>query len=279
MNLTPLLTGRQLIDDVDAAAPAAGECAFWWLGQQGFIVKLAARVLYLDPYLSPRADRRVPPLLAGSDVTNADIILGTHDHIDHIDRPALPAMAAASPQARIVIPELRRAGLAHDLAIDPARFVGMDDGATVELGGVRISAVASAHELLDRDAASGRYPYLGYVIEGGGVTIYHAGDCCMYEGLITKLRRWRFDLAFLPINGRDARRLRRGCIGNMTYQEAADLAGAIEPRLTVPAHYEMFEHNSQDPQPFVEYMQVKYPRLATCLPRHGQRIMLPPLQP
>ncbi|MBR4124638.1 MAG: hypothetical protein IKR13_00405, partial [Victivallales bacterium] len=76
--------------------------------------------------------------------------------------------------------------------------------------------------------------------------------------------------ALLPINGRDAWRLTHDCIGNMTYQEAADLAGLLTPRLTVPAHYDMFPNNQEDPWLFTEYMRVKYPRLATRIAKPGE---------
>ena len=88
------------------------------------------------------------------------------------------------------------------------------------------------------------------------------------------LRRWPLDLAFLPINGRDARRLAANCIGNMTYQEAVDLAGAVKPGLTVPAHFEMFAMNSENPQLFVDYLKVKYPSLRALIPQHGQRVVV-----
>ena len=57
----------------------------------------------------------------------------------------------------------------------------------------------------------------------------------------------------------------------MTYQEAADLAGAIRPGLTIPTHFDMFAANSENPQLFVDYMRVKCPHLATRVPRHGER--------
>ena len=64
---------------------------------------------------------------------------------------------------------------------------------------------------------------------------------------------------FLPINGRDAARFRRGCLGNMTYQEAVDLAGELKPRLIVSIHYDMFADNAEDPRNFVDYLNAKYP--------------------
>ena len=112
---------------------------------------------------------------------------------------------------------------------------------------------------------------LGLVFEVNGCTFYHAGDTCIYEGLQTKLREWELDVMLLPINGRDAKRLAAGCIGNMTYQEAADLAGALRPRVVIPAHYDMFANNSGDPTAFAEYVRIKYPDLRAHICIHGQR--------
>jgi len=265
--------GRALIEDIDNCRVAAGEFALWWLGQQSFVLKLGQAVVYLDPFLTPLADRRVPALLAAAEIRNATLVLGSHDHLDHIDREHWPAMAAASPGARFVVPELLREGLSRDLGLPAGRLLGADEGLSVEHAGVRVTGVAAAHEFLDRDAATGRYPYLCYVIEGNGCTLLHAGDTCVYEGLLTKLRAWRFDAAMLPINGRDARRLRANCLGNMTYQEAADLAGGLAPGLTIPAHYDMFAFNAADVTEFVDYMAVKYPHLPTRVFRYGERFV------
>jgi L-ascorbate metabolism protein UlaG (beta-lactamase superfamily) len=87
------------------------------------------------------------------------------------------------------------------------------------------------------------------------------------------LARFDVDLALLPINGRDAERYARNCISNMTYQEAADLAGDLKPRLTIPAHFDMFPGNTADPDAFQKYMAVKYPHLPVAIPQHGQRLL------
>lgn len=264
-------TGQALITDINDCKLLENQCAVWWLGQQSFVVKLGQSILYLDPFLSPHADRLIQPLLTPEEVTNADIIFGTHDHADHIDRPAWPVLAKSSPAAKFVVPDLLLPVLAHDLGIPMQRFIGMDDGKTVGLRDIRISGIAAAHESLNRDQATGRYPCLGFVVESGGIAMYHAGDTCIYEGLQAKLRRWKLHLVFLPINGRDARRLAAGCIGNMTYQEAADLAGALEPAVTIPGHFDMFAMNSEDPQLFADYMRVKYPHLNVMVLPYGEK--------
>ena len=269
-----MISADALISDIDACSVPTGGAAIWWLGQHSFIVKPGETVLYIDPFLSPLKSRLVPPLLEAEQVRNADFILGSHDHIDHIDRAVWAALAERSPGATFVVPELLRERLSDELDIAADRFAGVDDGESFESGGVKITGVAAAHELLDRDEATGRYPYLGFVIEANGCAIYHAGDTCNYEGLLTRLQAWKLDLALLPINGRDAKRLAGGCIGNMTYQEAADLAGALRPGLTIPTHYDMFAGNREDPGLFIDYMTVKYPDLARVLCDYGHAIII-----
>jgi len=271
MGVAIMQTGPALIHDIGACAVPAGQAAFWWLGQHGFAVKLAQTVCYLDAFLSPVEGRLVEPLLQPDEVTNADLVFGSHDHGDHIDREAWPRIAAASPQAKFVVPDLLRDRIVRELGLPDDRVLGLDEGMMIAVGDVSATAVPAAHEFLDCDPQTGRHPYVGFVLEGNGVRLYHAGDTCLYEGMQALLRRWTFDLALLPINGRDARRLAAGCIGNMTYQEAADLAGVLRPGLTVPTHFEMFAFNGEDPQLFLDYMRVKYPDLATHLPRHGER--------
>jgi L-ascorbate 6-phosphate lactonase len=263
-----------LIDDIQACAVSLGCAAFWWLGQHGFAVKLGRTVCYIDAFLTPLADRLVPPLLVPEEMTNADLVLGSHDHADHIDREAWPRIAASSPLAKFVVPALLRERIVREVGLPDDCVLGVDRNLTIAVDGVSVTRVPAAHEFLDCDPQTGLHPYLGFVVEGNGFQLYHAGDTCLYEGVQAMLRRWTFDLALLPINGRDAKRLAADCIGNMTYQEAGDMAGTIRPGLTVPTHFEMFAMNSETPRLFLDYMRVKYPDLSTHLPCHGERVVV-----
>ena len=247
-----------------------GNFALLPLGQHSFLMKTARHLIAFDPYLTADKERLVAPPIGPEELADCDLILGSHDHGDHIDRPSLPAMACSASRATMVVPEAVRA----TIPFPAERLRGMNDGGVLECDGIRITAIASAHELLNRDEATGLYPCLGYVVEADGVTAYHSGDCCIYEGLQTKLSRWKFDVMMLPINGRDAKRLKNDCIGNMTYQEAVDLAGALRPKLVVPAHFDMFAMNLGDPKLFQEYLEVKYPGIACAIPVPGKSICL-----
>lgn len=265
-------TGNALLADIDNLALKPHELAFWWWGQMSFVVKLGGKVLYFDPYLAERPSRTVPPLAGADTIKHADWVFGSHDHSDHIDPVAIKGIAAASPQARFVCSRVSSKHV-HALGVAESRIVALDDGVTYEGDGIRISAIAAEHEFFDRDPVLG-YPHLCYIVEAAGRTILHLGDTLRYDGMIAKLKKWRFDVMFVPINGRDAERFARRCWGNMTYQEAVDLAGALRPGLTVPGHYEMFANNSQNPQAFADYMRVKFPDLPFWIGEHGQAVVV-----
>ena len=252
-----MLTGKQLFAAVEKCESPG---AFWWLGQHTFIVKLGETVVLIDPFLTERDDRNVPPLFKPADAAGiVDFVLCTHDHLDHIDPAAIPGLAADT-DALFVAPTAHE-GRMLSLDVPESRLTLIDDEESADLDHISIHGVKAAHEFFEQ-TEEGFYPFLGYVIEGAGRTVYHAGDTLWWDGLQTRLRRWHIDVAFVPINGRDARRYARNILGNMTYQEAADLIGGLAVSLAVPAHYDMFDGNLEDPQLFVDYVNVKYPNQA-----------------
>ena len=267
-------TGRALMDEVLNSRPGQGEVYFWWLGQLGYLVRLGDVTLMIDGYLTDNDVRLQPPMLKPEELRGVDYILGTHDHDDHIDRPSWRVIAKTLPEARFVVPSPFVEDLARDLDVPRERLVGISEGKyDFEAEGIRIEGVAAAHETLDRDPATGEYPYTGYVITGNGVKLYHSGDCVVYDGLERKLlEKGPFDVAFLPINGRDGRRFRSGCMGNMTFQEAVSLVCNIRPALTVPGHYDMFPGNTANPIDFTDYLEAREPALEYWIGSRGTRV-------
>jgi len=248
--------------------PEPDTLVFYWLGQHGWLIRTQFTVIGIDLYLTPSPRRLVPSFFAPEQADFLDFVLCSHEHSDHFDRPSLPGILSASPDATVVVPEVlldetrRLAGA----GVERVRSLRGDD--QLETAGVRIRAIPAAHELLDITPEYGSR-YLGFVVTVDGFTLYHSGDSCIYEGLVERLRETPLDLALVPINGRDAERLRRGCIGNMTYQEAVDLVGLLEPKLAVPAHFGMFANNSEDPARFADYLGVKFPERRFLIPCPG----------
>ncbi|MDD6884651.1 MAG: MBL fold metallo-hydrolase [Eubacteriales bacterium] len=261
--------GEALLEEIRNARPPQDCAALWWLGQMGYAVKIGGTAILIDGFLCPREDRLIPPAFDPEQADCFDAVLGTHDHDDHIDCWAWRRIARASDRTRFVGPAAHRERVCRETGIDPSRYVAMNEGARVQIGEISIEAVAAAHEFLDRDPATGWYPHLSYVLAG---KIFHGGDTLIYEGQREKLRRFgRFAAMILPINGRDGARYRRNCIGNMTFQEAADLAGELRPMAAIPGHYDMFSGNLGDPEAFADYLDAKYPGMQSIIPRRFER--------
>jgi len=253
--IIPAQRGARLLHDIEYTTLSHGEATIWWLGQSGYAIKTASLLFYIDLYLSEHlttkyANTEKPHIrmteapLRGADITNAHWIFASHKHSDHLDPGTLPALFAASPQAELVLPT---AIIDHaaGLGLPRERLIGTRGDETLHLGPLTVHSLPSAHPGLDYTPEAG-YPFLGFVFELDGLTFYHSGDTLVYEGLAERLRRFRLDFAFLPINGTDARRDKLQVPPNMNAQEAVDLACQIAVKTVIPHHYDMFTFNTAD---------------------------------
>lgn len=232
-----------------------------WLGQSSVALRLGGATVLVDPYLSPHPDRLVPPPFAPEEARGVDLVLITHDHLDHLDEPALPAIAAASPNAIVVVPQ-EIVERVIGLGVERKRMRGLPADGRAEIGAVTVDAVPACHG----EGADDAYrlgPFLGYVVSAGGARVYHSGDTIPFEGLAERLREKRVDLALLPINGRDEERHAQGIVGNLDAHEAAELAAEIDADAVIPLHWDMFAANPGDPAAFVAAA-----RTTVILPQH-----------
>jgi L-ascorbate metabolism protein UlaG (beta-lactamase superfamily) len=238
-----------VLDVLGRHEPPPRSVALSWLGQSSVALRLGGTTVLVDPFLSPHPDRLVPPALAAAEAHGVDVLLITHDHLDHLDEHAVPAIAAASPTAVVLVPGdvVERV---TELGVEPRRVRGLARDGHVEVGGVTIDAVPACHGVEMGDAYR-LGPFLGYVVSAGGVRVYHAGDTIVFDGLAERLLEVGVDLALLAINGRDPEREAQGIVGNMDEREAAQLARDIEADAVVPLHWDMFAWNPGDPAALV----------------------------
>ena len=260
--IQPLQSHDALLADIQASNRRDGGFRLWWLGQSGFLLQWQGIHVLLDPYLSDSLTKKYSQtnkphvrmtelVIDPARLSFADIVTSTHNHSDHLDAETLGPILAANPRVKLVIAEANRAFVADRLKIDAGVAIGLDDRTSIDISRIRFSAVASAHEELERDEY-GRATYLGYVLQFGGWTIYHSGDTVRYKGMSEKLQPFKMDVALLPINGRAPE---RRVPGNLFGREAAQLAKDIEAKLVIPCHYDMFEFNTASPEEFIRECQ------------------------
>ncbi len=261
--IRPFRSGDALLAEIRACDKRDGNFRLWWLGQSGFLLQWQGIHVLLDPYLSDSLTKKYSQtdkphvrmtelVIDPARLSFIDIVTSSHNHTDHLDADTLGPILAASPRAKIVVAESNRAFVAERLGIDSSTPIGLDDGASVEVSGLRFSGVASAHETLEQDER-GRARFLGYVLQFGNWAIYHSGDTVRYPGMAEKLQTFGVDVALLPINGRAPE---RKVAGNLSGPEAAQLAKDIGAGLVIPCHYEMFEFNTTSPEVFVSECQL-----------------------
>jgi len=253
--IQPVQSGAQLRNDIATMQPGPGEVALWWLGQSGYAIKTQSILFYVDLYLSehlttkyantekPHVRMTAAPL-RGGDITGALWLFASHKHSDHLDPGTAPAFMAASPEAKLIIPAALTE-YAASLGIPADRLLPTRGEETFTVGPMTVHSLPSAHPDFDYTEAGG-YPFLGFVFEVDGLTLYHSGDTLAYEGLANRLRPYRPDIVFLPINGTDERRNALHVPPNMSMDDAVQLALQVRAGLMIPHHYDMFTFNTAD---------------------------------
>lgn len=241
------------------AAPAPGEVVLYWLGQAGFIIDLPGYRVLLDPYLSDSLARKyagtafphrrmMAAPIVPDELLRLDLVLCTHRHTDHMDPDTLQALAVRFPRLPFVVPAASIDEARKRCGVPDRRLIAVNAGDSVEvLPGFRVRPVPSAHETLTINAQH-QHEWLGYVIDVGGVRLYHSGDCIPYPALAATLSGLAPQVALLPVNGRDQDRSGNGVPGNFTLDEAVALCHAVDIPVMVAHHYGMFDFNTVEPQ-------------------------------
>jgi L-ascorbate metabolism protein UlaG (beta-lactamase superfamily) len=167
-----------------------------WLGHSTFLVLTPGgrRVLF-DPWLvenpSCPAGMKKPP--------KTDLVLVSHGHADHMGDVVSVARESGAPVVAVVelCEWLSRKGIAY---VSP-----MNKGGSQNIGGLRITMTDARHSSGYVD--NGQVVYLGepagYVVRlEDGMTLYYAGDTCLFGDMRLIGEMYTPDIAFLPIGDR-----------------------------------------------------------------------------
>lgn len=218
---------------------AAGD-RLTWLGHSTFLIRLAGVTLLTDPFLTSHASpipplgprRFTPPALAPEAVPPVDVLLLSHNHYDHLDRPTLERLSGRG-RTSVVLP-LGVGRYVHDLGF--GRLLEMDWEQTVELHGITVTAVPAIHfsarSLFDRN----RTLWCGFIVRGGGRTLYVAGDTT-YGPVFADIgrRHGPVDVALVPIGAYEPRHLMRG--SHCTPEEAVMIGRDLGAGRLVAKHW------------------------------------------
>lgn len=215
------------------------EAALWWLGQAGYVVRVADLTIVIDPYLSdsagkdsPEFRRLYPPPVNPAELS-ADIYIVTHDHLDHLD-PDTISQYTGKEKTWFVAPRQAAKKLAS-LGIPTKRIMILHAGEIWRFGSAEITgvfAIPTGADVLDTT---------GYFIRlDNGRSFYHTSDT-EYHPLVVAAAPKKPEIMVVPINGK---------WGNPGPEKAAAFAQALQPKYVFPNHYDLMELNAENPESF-----------------------------
>jgi L-ascorbate metabolism protein UlaG (beta-lactamase superfamily) len=195
-----------------------------WFGHATFLLRTPGgkRVLF-DPWFTSNPScpdsMKKPP--------QADVILASHGHFDHIDDLVLCARDSAAPVVGIfeLCDWLGRKGIQN---ASP-----MNKGGSQTVAGLRVTMTDARHSAGYFD--NGQMVYMGepagYVLTlEDGRTIYYSGDTCLFGDMRLIGEMYKPEIAFLPIGDRFT----------MDPAAAAKACEFLGVRQVVPTHWGTF---------------------------------------
>ncbi len=208
-----------------------------WLTQGGFLFQSGITRIVVDPYLSDCLERRkglrrlvAPPL--SIEQLKPDVVICTHNHLDHFDPETISQIATSYPDCLFAGPTTVQRHF-REMGITTERIVLLAKDGSFKTGPFSLSSAPAFH---------GETDAIGLVIEADGMKVYLTGDTELTDELLDAAGN-RVDLLLVCINGK---------WGNMNIDDAVRLAEVIQPGLAVPMHYGLFAENTVEPTGFIE---------------------------
>ncbi len=243
-----------------------------WLGHASWLVQGASTSVLIDPALGPRISGVIPrnagPGLAVDALPRIDASLVTHNHYDHLDLPTLRAVGAPVVAGLGTRPNLR--GL-------PCSELGWWDRQHV--GGLQITFVPSQHWSRRGVADINRALWGGFVVEGGGARVYHAGDTAYFGGFKELGQRFpALDAALLPIGAYDPEWFMRP--QHMNPEDAVQAFVDLGARRLVAMHWGTFKLTDEPLDEPPKRLRAAWerrglPEDALAIPAIGESLELP----
>ena len=205
----------------DTLKTSAGDLEITFIGHGTLMFEFEGKIIHVDPF-SREADYAKLP--------QADLVLITHEHRDHLD---LEALEKVRTEKTVLV-------LTETCAQQVEGGMVMKNGDVETVKGVKIQAIPAYNLVNKRQDGKPFHPQgvgNGYLITFGDKRVYVAGDT---ENIPEMKALKEVDCAFLPMN----------LPYTMTPEMVADAAKAFQPGILYPYHY-----GDTDPSRLVELLK------------------------
>ena len=207
--------------ETDILETSKGPLKITFIGHGSLMMKFEGKIIHIDPYSNLADYSKLP---------QADLIIMTHEHHDHLDPAALEAVRTEN--TKLVLTAICAESVDGGIV--------MNNGDIQTIDGLKIEAVPAYNLVHMRSEGVPFHPKgagNGYIITFGDKRVYVAGDT---ENIPEMKGLNNIDCAFLPMN----------LPYTMTPEMAADAARTFKPRILYPYHF-----GSTDTSEFVSLMK------------------------
>jgi L-ascorbate metabolism protein UlaG (beta-lactamase superfamily) len=202
-----------------------------WLGHNAWSIETGGKTILVDPFLN---DSPTAPVKA--DAVEADFILLSHGHADHVGDTVVIAKRTEAPViANFEVTEwLKKNGVAAD------KVVPMNPGGGVQQPFGRVKFTIAHHSSSMPDGSYGGVPG-GFLLDLAGARIYFACDTALFLDM-KLIGAGGLDLAVLPI----------GDVFTMGPDDSLDAIKMLAPKRVAPCHYNTWPEIQQDAAAWAE---------------------------
>ena len=197
-----------------------------WIGQAGLLIDTGEFKIMVDPYLSDSVAKINPKNRRRMKIDESlfeekpEVILITHNHMDHLDPETLPKLLESRESITVLAPRgswetVREYGGEHN-------YVMFNRKTVWTYKNVIFTAVKAEHS----DAGA-----IGFIVDDGSQKLYITGDT-LYNAEIFEDLPDDIYAVFLPVNGMG---------NNMNIEDAKRFAKKTGARFSVPIHWGMFD--------------------------------------
>ncbi len=239
--------GRMRVLDALYRPPAAPKCpdiSDWsrrglsavWIGHATLLLRVGGLTVLTDPVFSTRIGiglglatagpaRKYAPALSIDQLPSIDLILLSHAHFDHLDRPTLARFPRSIP---LILAE-HTADLVRDLGFSSVREIGWDQ--SIQFGPLKLTGRKVKHWGA-RTFHDAHRSFNAYLIESAGARVLFGGDSA-YQNYFRDIGP--IDLAILGIAAYDPY-----LAAHATPEQAWEMFGHANAAHLLPMHHSTF---------------------------------------
>jgi len=178
-----------------------------------------SKTIYFDPF---KIDKNY---------NDADYIFITHSHYDHYSEEDIKKVRKKETKI-IITSDLKEK--VKELGFENSNIIIVTPNEKYIIDTLKIETIPAYNNEKQFHPKSNNW--VGYIIEINGEKYYIAGDTDITE----ENKKIKCDVALLPIGG----------TFTMNYEEAAELANIIKPKIVIPIHYGSIVGNKSDAEKF-----------------------------